>query len=63
MEIVSILWFVVFLALLILVTKIIINSIRVIFFLLVVALVVVFWFGISYTDVVASLLDVLLWVL
>ena len=62
MELVSLVWFVVIIALIILVAKIIVNSIKFIFLLLVAALVAVFLFGISYTEIVDFLLRMLLWV-
>ncbi|MEK6901726.1 MAG: hypothetical protein AABX37_05260 [Nanoarchaeota archaeon] len=63
MEIVSLLWFIVIIALIILIAKIIVHSIKFIFVLLVVAFVMVFWFGVSYTDIVDVGLKVLLWAL
>ena len=62
MELVSLVWFVVIIALIILVAKIIVNSFKFIFLLLVAALVAIFWFGISYTEIVDIMLRMLLWV-
>ena len=62
MELFSLVGIVIFVVLLVAALRLIVHSAKFVFYSLLVILTVVFFFGISYTDVLDWSLDILLWV-